>query len=802
MKTSPFAQYLRRQQGATLIVMVLLTAMMLLAVLFITTNLTLGTRNTTNDHRQTIPAQFAAESGMALAKATFDSKDILTSFTSGLQQSALENRYMIVDGRPKDTSDTEFQKIVGKKKLADVNSMIQSLCGRSADLNPTMGTWKKYGAVFEESGEVCDFKKEGIDALSGDRLTLFQTLLSPQLPKVKTELNKYGLSASDNDRDKYLEQIFNDMVSHDIYSGSNGKGTKIASYDLQGGFKPIALLKREPMTFAGTGLSSQRYTLLFEVGDFISTGRSGTSQRRMIMNNRSDIFAIDMEFFFFGVKDKEKDKIDRSFTNFGLFIDDARGAYFTSSDSILGGGRAHTNTYWHVAYNQPGFKVQAELTSSGCEKMTIDSTGKHICTNAGRMQGIQTTRGFKTADKYKALKKYIPKDPNYIFYGDARDPNNRFLVNKDYKLNEDNFKSEYIAMPSNAQSQIDLAQKGGIVVGKTYNVRRLKLSVIQDSKRGKLQCMEFNLAANNGNRTTETQVICHDTPDKGKNAQTNVYEGNVQVYIGKSINSLSPASSGNGPLGWKADNNATRTSFNGVIYTDNPIASLTGPERPKGAKDSTGTGAAIADFANITITAQSKATPGTPAKSNPAVVITGDLRNEEIFDRDKGIDNRSKSSGVLGIFAPVGMVKVANPGNRNAQQTNPDSSAPLNVPDNPRIDSFIMSSQGTMDFDRSILDGTLRRGRFEIYGGTIFSTFFATENGATTTGFGLNNQYDARKIAPNGFPTYEGPKKTTVVEIVPDANPSLVGVNAGYLDKTSGTKPTFNAGEIRQVAIR
>ena len=232
MKTSPLAHRLQRQQGATLIVMVLLTMLMLLAVLLVTTNLTMGASRTTSDQTQTIPAQFAAETGIASAKAqlrafrggvpmatanqvTYTYKDPATGQTAVKTEAPTDTNLQVGDAQ------TDLAKRGVNLNYSEVMQGLRDICGDNpindvSGANPTIGTRTYRGTTVSNVQTVCEFPTDTAK-LSGNQLNLFRSLLITANPG--TALSNYydaqGLTTN-NDRESFLEAVFGNPVSQTV----------------------------------------------------------------------------------------------------------------------------------------------------------------------------------------------------------------------------------------------------------------------------------------------------------------------------------------------------------------------------------------------------------------------------------------------------------------------------------------------------------------------------------------------------------------------------------------------------------
>jgi len=189
--------------------------------------------------------------------------------------------------------------------------------------------------------------------------------------------------------------------------------------------------------------------------------------------------------------------------------------------------------------------------------------------------------------------------------------------------------------------------------------------------------------------------------------------------------------------------------FNGVIYTDGEVRSLSGPERSR-ATDPATAPPALAEFAQITVAAQGD------------IRITGDLKYEK--PPCTGVPTREPDGtvtpavcdnlgvqNVLGVYSQEGSVWIAR-------------EAPRDI----HIHGTLMSSRGVVgveDYNSIPEKGSvyLLGGIIEYYYGA-FGTFDPA-TGRNRTGYGRAFTYDRRflqGLAPPFFPTTGQDRVTSV----------------------------------------
>lgn len=777
----PFpSQAVKWQQGATLIVMVIATTLMLLAVLFVSINMTMGTRRTTNTQRQTIPAQFAAETGMAVAKATLESSNLITSGGSTVKPDDVKIKDATGTLVPNVNYKSPLEVAGISKSFNTVMNELTTLCGGTVqnlrDVTPPTTDLVYNGTTFSGYTEVCKFNT---DSLPYDRLKVISDLFVPERTDVKTVFAGKGLELTEEDKRRFFEIIFNNAVTNTLDANT--------SYTVKGGFQPIALI-RQPASAdatASTSVTDYPYFLVFQVADFNSKGTSREANRYMKMNNTSPVYALKLNMQFFGASQQVDP--DKSFNEFGYFVNDFASVYWDSNDAMLNGGRMHTNTAFNI---RAGYTLDGKISSAGCgglingEKDPVTGLAKRICAptqvdTKNYIVNPYTNTQVRQSD-FKNLGS-IPTSqpmpaPGSIYYGN--DPSDFYLrYNPNRTGNGVDVNADFIELPTNAKNQQQLAQMAGFAINQ--QIDRILLRVVNEGG-VKYQYFDF-LIQKNGK--SELHQFRHSAPDPVTKKVEMQMRSCIQTSLTvkndcDSTMAWQNAKKGTGTFGWEPDANPGPDEFNGVVYTSNVINSLTGPLRdPAGLTKPTTFPAAIADFANITITTNGQV--GSPGKS---IGITGDLALEN-----------PTVGGVLGLYTVNGYIYVPDTG-RYVQNTDPYFSS-MNAPNNVRVDAFMMSSGGSF----RVINPTATRGNIQLYGGFVGDQFSQTRD-AYGNGYGFNISYDNRGYAPLGYPTYRGNGTTT--NIVP-SNTRLVGVEMGYVQPLATANiavPQIKAGEVRQVA--
>lgn len=117
----------RATEGATLIVVVLFTMLLLAALLAATLRLGLGSRQNTADQAATLRAQYAAESGIALAQSRL--RDIQTMLTRGKKDAAGEP---VMDASG---NEIRYLKLTTGTLSSKMEDYAKNFCGKSSTVN-------------------------------------------------------------------------------------------------------------------------------------------------------------------------------------------------------------------------------------------------------------------------------------------------------------------------------------------------------------------------------------------------------------------------------------------------------------------------------------------------------------------------------------------------------------------------------------------------------------------------------------------------------------------------------------------
>lgn len=462
---------------------------------------------------------------------------------------------------------------------------------------------------------------------------------------------------------------------------------------------PGRFVEGAPRTGTGSGVS-QTYALPFVM---VAEASLGQARRNIVLQG---------EYRF---------TIGRSsFARYALFtnvhaLPNGTGVWFT--DRTLFDGPVHTNGHFRF-YRSPWFG--GEVTSAGCL-----SPGSQSC------QGQTVPGAYFYGEGFVRDRNMQPSAarPSYRNRSGTHAP--EFTAGVDWN-------ASFIPLPPNSQDQRTAAQESGLYFGSSITSLKLyrkcllgetEVACSEPLDPGvlKLQYIEvtYCVKTNKGKCTQDTTEVYRYGPD-GLLYQ----EDNRGLFV--------PVLRNGAPV-----------RFNGVIYTDGGVQSLSGPGRSQ-ATDPATAPPALAEFAQITVAAQGD------------IRITGDLKYEK--PPCMGVPTREPDGtvtpavcdnlgvqNVLGVYSQEGNVWIA-------------SEAPRDI----HIHGTLMSSGGVVGVEG--YDSIPEKGSVYLLGGIIeyyygaFGTFDPA-TGRNKTGYGRAFTYDRRflqGLAPPFFPTTGQDRVTSV----------------------------------------
>jgi len=289
--------------------------------------------------------------------------------------------------------------------------------------------------------------------------------------------------------------------------------------------------------------------------------------------------------------------------------------------------------------------------------------------------------------------------------------------------------ANFVPLPKNANDQATQAAAGGLYLQGTVNSINFSAPAapiaLQGAPSQPVQLITYNQTLNGTTKNTQLAV----TADK-------------KVYI-LSGTTWVPAVQVNGVY-VAATSGVAPATFNGVIYAQNGVASVTGPARTT-ATDPATAGNAVASFAQLTLASsgtihiKSDLKYADPPCSGTNSTTTGSFVAATCDNTD--------ATNILGIYSAGGDVLIDSqakyPGNGVGKDVN--------------INAVLMSSTGKVSvdgYDAGTADANVY-GKVHLMGG-IIENYYGAFGITDGHGFGRDFVYDTRTsdgLAPPSFPT-------------------------------------------------
>jgi Tfp pilus assembly protein PilX len=723
----------RQEAGAGLIIIVLLAMLMLAALLVISANLSLSARRTTADQRAVLPAQYSAESGLSYAKS------LLTASQTLMSNSTL----------PANTT------------YGQLKSWISGICANNSTV-PVPGYTKASASnqtipntsiIVPQSVKVCD-----VSTFSLSQANFFAQVI-PNAGAAATSYYQFGLPATTpTERQDFFDKVF----SADRNYAVNGAQVKA-------GLLPVALFQTD----------QYEYVLYFRVAGVDSVGSSSGSDRRVTVRGNDTLHGFKFSFLLPLFPPQSP-----NFTAYGQFVNkwgSAAGFYGYGNDFS---GPFHTNSIpsfrgsagSNLVRAGSSISIDGALTSRGCNNVVtaFDVQGNRsdscnplvyqssLVNDFANNTATYIQNSAMSAQPGTQAGNFSGTSINYTLYGgtgkNSKGEDKPIYIQVAPNNNMPKFDAPFVNMPINSKNQRDLGATSGILLN---NPQKVQLSV-------------------NGSGSTAFQVI-DILPTGSPNAPVRLRFGaDKKMFIESPYgsNNFVAAVKGLSSTGWiAAGTGIAAAEFNGMIYADGDIGSLSGPLRPNGSATANGQ-PAIASFAGITVTSEKN------------VTLTGDILYEtrclKIRACVQKTNDQYQVKNIFGIYSGKGDVRIAYDPNNAGQNIEPGtgSSAPKNL----EIDGFVMAGFGHVipynaaKSDNSLDSGTgSDKGKFIVHGGTIKDEDAIVRSGSR--GWSENYYYDARgqDYSPPGFPT------TTTG--VPGVDPTDASFVQGWLPALGKTNP-------------
>jgi Tfp pilus assembly protein PilX len=391
----------RREQGAALIVTVLTMTVLIAVLLAVSTQVTLSTRSSTADRRDTVRAQYAAESGLSVARTQLG--DIQRMFTGDVTASGTV-KYIVL---PKTT------------KAADLLALANAYCGAGTSWTVTSAP-----GVFPVQ-YLCT--AAGASANTDSRYQVLVQYVNPAIlpPTFAQQLGKNPPSSAD--LLTFWNQAFGAGINVNTTQGSNSVSV---AYRLQ----PTRVIRRNNTSFQ----------FFFQVVDVSSTGTSGRSTRVVKANSTTNsefYFTIELPTF-----------VDRVlFTNHHR---NRAGSLINFTTQVFD-GPVHTNERFVFAAGATA-QFKGAVTSAGCYDFNVDACDTNT-NNTDKVQPglyvgsslftLGASQGGLAGTAVNSLPNLTAKVPAGTTFSSPP-----------------NWSSEFQPLPQNAEDQAAAANADGLVI--------------------------------------------------------------------------------------------------------------------------------------------------------------------------------------------------------------------------------------------------------------------------------------------------------------------------------------------------
>lgn len=676
-----------------MVLVVLLTMILLAALLAASSQLTLSSRRTTADQVASLRAQYVAESGVAVAQSRL--REI---------QSVLSKDNLTI---PNGTTATT------------IRSYAEKYCGNSTWNDSTDGTTRTCTAQVSQAA---------------DQFEVFAQLISDSAyANLPTSERPTSLTAK---RDYWKQQL-----------------STAQKFSVNGATVGYSLV---PTKVARLNNSSYRF--YFQM-DFLKVKGEQPNAVRVLKANRSNKTSWWIDISLPSYLDNVL------FTNHHRSLsaqdDTEPNVNFTTQAFD---GPVHTNEKFLFISNATA-SFSGRLSSAGCTnlpKIGMPSGGE--CSQA---PGVYTSNGLKTAASSADTNDLKNASVLQQLYAQANPKLNELTRADGSKIKDATFTGSYRPMPVNASSQRAAAQGVTPPAGVTTDPDEISRYTTGRGLYFGEEVMSMTLSAGDANGVSPTtfnqnskkwtpeptyqhikvlkgvekqkvgtEKVCVRTNKKKKCTKyeyRDIY-GSVEKFDFYRVNNL-------GSLEQKATNGTWAVvpdtaspskprPFNGTIFGEKGIESVTGPERHDEDQPA---GPAVASFSQITV-----------ASETSDIGISGDLSlSDESCTKDltactdKGIE---PPKNVLGIFSQKGNVLI----NKDA-------------PDDLTIQAMLMSSEGQVTVDDYDDKTVGARGTVNLVGGLVENWYgaFGTVSGLTSvSGYGRNFSHDRRFQNPGFTPPF------------------------------------------------
>ncbi|AZI42339.1 DUF4900 domain-containing protein [Deinococcus psychrotolerans] len=514
----------RREEGATLVVLVLMVMVILAGVIVVSANLAVNSRRNTTDQRALLQAQYRAESGVSQAQAQLDFFNLLTD-------------------------NLKPANSIYRNNMQDMFVNICNEAGAPSNINtasnlPSFVTLDSTHPIKNLNGLVfCDLTNKPAPAVALS--ALFKNYFNTTNPTIT--LSAMGLNGTK--LDSYMASVFKQGTLNS--DGTLSTPSNSTSNPLSFGIIPIAVTR--------PGLDV--FNFVFMVSDLKSTGNQSNGMRSI----RSDATDFSKRQVYTLTIAKP------SFAKYALFtnhhysnLSDSSTLWFTKDTQFS--GPVHTNQNFNFS-STPYFG--GKITSAGCPagQIKTDAAGADYCaisqvsgarfynnsqTNIQNVGSINSTTKNVNGKSLKELSTTGNTSDKPIV-GDAK------------------WNSDFVQLPENGQSQIDdsknITNINGINQTGIYLGSAIKKISYGISNAGSVKYQTINYT-----KSDSKEVYLRF--DENRTVQINTGTVSAPIWTNASKN----LSTGE----WQAATlpGGSPAKFNGVIYSKGGIKSVYGNTDP------------------------------------------------------------------------------------------------------------------------------------------------------------------------------------------------------------------------------
>lgn len=710
--------------GAAMIVIVLFTMLLLAAILYASTQLSLSTSRTTAEQRGALEAQYVAESNLNVARSQ------LRSVSQLLSPSVLNS------------SNEEIPAVSISKNtpVSEVENLILQLCGTTTPIanwstlqgfQPTPNRPMSNGQIYtDNNARICQGPNRRVEVNGqANQFAFLGTYIRPEA---------YSLVLSSSERPTGLSTVTGRTAFWRSLFAS--PSNTLMRTDSRVQLELVSIIKYVPQS----GGTAYRFTI--RTRDLSARGVQSRATRVLKATNNTS----DRQTWYFEVSLPSllKNVLQTNYHR-------SRGAAqpninFTNQ---VFNGPVHTNERFVFA-NGATAVFNGALSSAGCTNLSTSTDPGWSCNQQRGYMLASNPRTVSATLSDRDANAALDRDLAQFTDVTVNDP----LPEGPHAANTANFAADYIALPTNAQDQQAAANTEGLVVpaGATGiqlfagNSSGAPLTTF-DSAQSRwsepsptYQYIRFYpttqqcVYGSNGWEQV-TYTVYYNTPETYRTRD--FYGYYRRPLVCDSVMGSTPSAEyrvdDQGILFQKSGTSWINLGrkFNGVIYGDS-ISNVMGPPRngvsnPTGQEVLNNAPPALASFSKMTIVGRT------------GVNIGSDLTmsNAPCRLEDTNCNKSPYPQNMLGIYSQQGNVTIAG-----------------NAPADLKIHAALMSSEGEVSVNGYA--NISQRGRVHIRGSLVENWYgafgtFNPDNNADVSGYGRNFTYDKRfreGVAPPFWP--------------------------------------------------